>query len=110
MTVPVQFPLRQLKLDSLVPAMGDGGDGGPPGAQPDFVPAPEQTAPFEYDLYGVVNHMGSLSSGHYTSLVRDKMGGGWREFDDSKVTKVAEEMVSVSWFFFLWIRWPGCCL
>jgi ubiquitin carboxyl-terminal hydrolase 4/11/15 len=38
-----------------------------------------------YDLYGVVNHYGELSGGHYTADV--KIGEVWHTFDDSSVTE-----------------------
>lgn len=49
-----------------------------------------QVPPFRYKLYGVVNHFGNLTTGHYTSYVYkpsdDKKARGWCYFDDSKVT------------------------
>lgn len=50
-----------------------------------------------YDLYGVVNHIGSIGSGHYTSFVRQHRANGqkraWLCCDDSRVYKVSEEDV-----------------
>ncbi|KAF2804718.1 cysteine proteinase [Mytilinidion resinicola] len=43
--------------------------------------------PYVYNAYGVIRHMGNtLSSGHYTALVKDKGKGVWREFNDEKAT------------------------
>lgn len=42
-----------------------------------------QAPPFRYKLYGVVNHYGNLTTGHYTSFVRK--GSDWCYFDDAKV-------------------------
>uniref|UniRef100_A0A0K0EBQ3 Ubiquitin carboxyl-terminal hydrolase n=1 Tax=Strongyloides stercoralis TaxID=6248 RepID=A0A0K0EBQ3_STRER len=42
-----------------------------------------------YDLYAVVNHMGSLNSGHYTSYVRS--GSQWFECDDDNVKNVVDK-------------------
>lgn len=47
------------------------------------LPVRNQVAPFRYKLYGVVNHFGNLTTGHYTSYVNKK---GWIYFDDSKFT------------------------
>lgn len=52
------------------------------------LPERNQVAPFKYKLYGVVNHFGNLTTGHYTSYVhkKGKGGNGWYYFDDSKFT------------------------
>lgn len=52
------------------------------------LPERNQVAPFKYKLYGVVNHFGNLTTGHYTSYVRkaNQGGEGWYYFDDSKYT------------------------
>lgn len=42
-----------------------------------------------YDLFGVIEHCGSLSFGHYTALCRDEEG--WARFDDEQVTPLREE-------------------
>lgn len=39
-----------------------------------------------YDLFAVVNHIGKIDSGHYTTMVRRR--GQWFRCDDEKVTKV----------------------
>ncbi len=44
-----------------------------------------------YDLVGISQHFGSLSSGHYTALCRNF--NNWYEFDDSRVSKVSESDV-----------------
>lgn len=54
------------------------------------LPERNQKPPFIYKLYGVVNHFGNLTTGHYTSYVH-KAGIGrnehnWYYFDDSKYT------------------------
>lgn len=54
------------------------------------LPTRNQIPPFRYKLYGVINHYGNLTTGHYTSYVyknnRSKSPKGWCYFDDSKVT------------------------
>ena len=47
-----------------------------------------------FDLYGIVNHMGSLNSGHYTAYV--KSDGKWIYFDDSRYTEVKDEKDIIS--------------
>lgn len=39
-----------------------------------------------YDLFAVVNHNGTIDSGHYTTLVR--RDGEWYKCDDDKVSKI----------------------
>lgn len=49
---------------------------------------------YEYDLYGVANHYGSLYRGHYTAY--SKLSGAsstWREFDDHTVNDIDENSV-----------------
>lgn len=54
------------------------------------LPSRNQQSPFRYKLYGVVEHFGNLSTGHYTSYVHkqsdNKKTRGWCYFDDAKVT------------------------
>lgn len=37
-----------------------------------------------YDLYGVINHSGTLNYGHYTALVQNSKSGHWNLFNDEK--------------------------
>ncbi|CAG2180978.1 unnamed protein product, partial [Oppiella nova] len=49
-----------------------------------------------YDLFGVVNHFGSLFGGHYTAYAKTSdnyKNIGWRCFDDSRVESVDEDSV-----------------
>ena len=44
-----------------------------------------------YDLYGVINHMGSRDVGHYTAFCKLQGAGddqAWFKFDDEKVSRV----------------------
>lgn len=53
-------------------------------------PQRNQNPPFKYKLYGVVNHFGNLTTGHYTAYVKKssdiKKRKEWCYFDDAKVT------------------------
>lgn len=53
------------------------------------MPVRNQSPPFKYKLYGVVNHFGNLTTGHYTSYVKKEKG--WCYFDDAKVTVGCDE-------------------
>ena len=57
---PVVFPLNALDLTRYVPARQSQG-------HEDLDDPRTQIGPFKYDLYGVSNHMGTLSSGHCES-------------------------------------------
>ncbi|KAG1771533.1 hypothetical protein EDD22DRAFT_574345 [Suillus occidentalis] len=80
----VDFPLKGLDLTSymppaLPPGMHNGSVNGVGGDDPRV-----QTPPYKYDLYGVTNHFGNLSNGHYTAFIASR--GGWVYCDDSRVT------------------------
>jgi len=86
------------------PGASDGG-GGSSGGGGGQTAARESCASFstlsrdvvKYQLYGVVNHMGGMGSGHYTAFVRrgSQTSGRTRWFccDDDRVYAVAEEDV-----------------
>ena len=43
---------------------------------------------FSYELKGITNHYGTLTSGHYTSFCKSRRDGDWYKCDDSRVTKM----------------------
>ncbi|KAG5418241.1 DOA4 [Candida metapsilosis] len=49
-------------------------------------PVRNQEPPFKYKIFGVANHFGTLSTGHYTAYVYKGGQKRWCYFDDSKVT------------------------
>lgn len=59
------------------------------------LPTRNQVPPFKYKLFGVANHYGNLTTGHYTSYVWKKSDAKkareWCYFDDSKVTYNCKE-------------------
>jgi ubiquitin carboxyl-terminal hydrolase 8 len=64
----VEYPVKALDLTSFMPPPL------PPGADKGSLSIPgslddprTQLPPYRYDLYGVTNHIGNLSSGHCTS-------------------------------------------
>lgn len=58
----VDFPLRGLDLTNYMPPLLPPGVSGGPTGSPDDPRS--QIPPYKYDLYGVTNHFGTLSSGH----------------------------------------------
>jgi ubiquitin carboxyl-terminal hydrolase 8 len=95
---PIDFPLYGLSMDHYViprplPATANGmaangyhhhhHSSPNEGHASSFDPA--TTAPFTYDAYGVLRHIGSSGSGgHYISLVKDPGRGCWRKYDDER--------------------------
>ncbi|XP_075884431.1 ubl carboxyl-terminal hydrolase 18-like isoform X2 [Nelusetta ayraudi] len=51
------------------------------------VPLVLQAQEKSYELYGIVNHMGNLQGGHYTSTVLCSEDDTWYTFDDTRVEK-----------------------
>lgn len=90
----VEFPIKGLDLTNYMPAplppsMVGPANGIPPSSADD---ARVQLPPYKYDLYGVTNHFGSLSNGHYTAFIASR--GSWLYCDDSRVTATdAKEVV-----------------
>lgn len=41
-----------------------------------------------YDLYGVVNHYGTMGGGHYTAYCQNFLNKKWYEFNDSRVSEI----------------------
>ncbi|TKA54332.1 hypothetical protein B0A53_03426 [Rhodotorula sp. CCFEE 5036] len=79
----LQYPLTGLDLTPFLPPplydnRGQAIGGGPPNG-------------YVYDLFGVTNHYGNLSSGHYTAFVRS--GKEWFNIGDSKVTPCNPKVV-----------------
>ena len=48
---------------------------------------------YQYDLYGIVNHFGSLNGGHYIGVVKNDRTGEWLQYDDSRCTPINEDQV-----------------
>lgn len=90
----VDFPIKSLDLTNYMPPpLPPGADkselnGGLPMSTSD---PRTQLPPYRYDLYGVTNHYGNLSSGHYTAFIASN--GGWMYCDDSSVKAVDPKQV-----------------
>jgi ubiquitin carboxyl-terminal hydrolase 22/27/51 len=48
--------------------------------------------PLTYELFGVICHQGTLNTGHYTCMIKTRLGS-WFNFDDSMITKVSTTTV-----------------
>lgn len=49
-----------------------------------------------YDLYAVVNHHGSMTSGHYTATCRNSFDRKWRKFDDEKFSELGGDDIDAA--------------
>lgn len=90
----VEFPIKGLDLTNYMPApLPPGMVGSVNGVAPSNADdAQVQLPPYKYDLYGVTNHFGSLSHGHYTAFIASR--GAWLYCDDSRITTTdAKEVV-----------------
>ncbi|KAI9847465.1 MAG: ubiquitin-specific protease doa4 [Sclerophora amabilis] len=108
-TTRVRFPLLQLDLTPyMMPELR-------PESRPEALakyggavlePELETTAPFRYDAYAVVQHAGSLSTGHYTALVRtDMQRETWMEFNDKHVQSIkADKVVTEKAYLLFYVR------
>jgi ubiquitin carboxyl-terminal hydrolase 4/11/15 len=55
-----------------------------------------------YELYAISQHYGSLSSGHYTALCKNK--GKWYSFDDESVSKAGDDDIVTKAAYLLFYR------
>ena len=76
----VEFPLEGLQINEMLDQQS------PQFGQEDLV----------YDLYGTIEHTGTLSSGHYTANCFNSVKNKWMHFDDRKVTDVDDSSKIVS--------------
>jgi ubiquitin C-terminal hydrolase len=54
---------------------------------------PDKIENAKYNLYGIVNHYGHLSGGHYTSYVKNEMDEKWYKYDDSSCSEIPESKI-----------------
>lgn len=54
---------------------------------------------YVYDLFGICNHIGGVSGGHYTSFVKVS-DGSWKHFNDNKVGKVDHVVTPMAYCLF----------
>ena len=66
----IEFPLQNLDLNK-------------------YIKSDDQIS--KYDLFGVINHFGSLEYGHYTSFCKNYHDNLWYEYNDRIVNKIQKE-------------------
>jgi hypothetical protein len=57
-----------------------------------------------YDLFGIVNHYGSLNGGHYIANIKNQKSQEWLKYDDNKVSTILEHQVRSSAAYVLFYR------
>ena len=64
----------------------------------DYIVGPEKDKNNIYDLYGVVQHFGSLSGGHYTAICKND--GNWISYNDSSLDIVNNPVTKNAYILF----------
>jgi hypothetical protein len=59
---------------------------------------------YTYDLFGVVNHFGSMRNGHYTASVKNECTGEWLIYNDASCRPQTESKVHSSSAYILFYR------
>ncbi|OQR82782.1 ubiquitin-specific protease [Achlya hypogyna] len=59
---------------------------------------------WDYDLIGVINHMGSLNGGHYTAECRNPENDQWYDFNDETVSGIKKPHLSSSSAYILFYQ------
>ena len=59
-----------------------------------FAPGKDASTSPRYDLIGVINHMGSAFSGHYTANAKNAEDRAWYTFNDSNVSSFSTRHIS----------------
>lgn len=57
-----------------------------------------------YDLYGIVNHFGSLNGGHYTSTIKSPLDNNWYYYNDSSVSQASPSKIMHDAAYILFYR------
>ena len=58
---------------------------------------------YKYDLYGICNHSGGVSGGHYTAFVKNA-NGNWYHYNDTNVSQVRESNIKTKMAYCLFYR------
>ena len=64
----------------------------------EYIVGPEKEKDVKYDLYGVVQHFGSLNGGHYTAIC--KKDGNWVVFNDSNLKHIDNPVTKNAYILF----------
>jgi len=75
----IDFPIKDLDLDKYISKEKDKDENN------------KYMSETKYDLFGVVNHYGSLEYGHYTSFCKNQHNSNWYEYNDRIVNEIQIE-------------------
>jgi ubiquitin carboxyl-terminal hydrolase 4/11/15 len=102
----VKFPVDALDLSGYLVKDDDGDGTAAEGAAAEAeVPMEQTSGGATYSLYGVVHHLGAMSSGHYVSSIKDRKTGQWHCFNDNIIVPTSEkEVVSESAYILFYVR------
>ena len=67
----INFPLENLEIDNYINKINKGNN--------------------KYDLFGVINHYGTLEYGHYTAFCKNYHDNNWYEYNDRIVNQIQSE-------------------
>jgi ubiquitin carboxyl-terminal hydrolase 8 len=103
----VDYPVRSLDLTKYLPPPLPASGPDSHASQTRRAEDPrDQTGPFVYELYGVSNHSGSLSGGHYTAFVKSARRH-WKYCDDRTISEADEkDLVSKNAYILFYRRVP----
>ena len=59
---------------------------------------------YRYDLFGIVNHFGTMTNGHYLSYVKNERTGEWLKYDDSRCISLTESQIHTNSAYILFYR------
>jgi ubiquitin carboxyl-terminal hydrolase 4/11/15 len=76
LTTLVEFPFYNLDLSSFMSSEGT---------------TASDSICMQYDLYGIINHYGSLGFGHYISTIKNFDENQWYQYDDSHRSQISED-------------------
>jgi ubiquitin C-terminal hydrolase len=86
----VDFPIHNL---DLLPYVGEKGM------------LVDPLVPTTYNLFGVINHHGSLTFGHYISVVKNPYSGKWYTYDDQRRIEIQEsQLIKENAYILFYIR------
>lgn len=87
----VSFPARELNMGSFLPQWREVSRVSTAAASEGPDDSDATTPLVLYDLFGTVNHIGSMSSGHYVSNV--KVQDTWYHCNDQHISRSTEDLV-----------------
>ena len=63
---------------------------------------------YQYELYAMIKHIGSVRGGHYVSYVKNPLNGKWYYFDDESIYPVTEEKIKKQSPYILFYKRTEC--